>query len=633
MISAIDGTAGVGKTALAVYWAHQVAGHYPDGQLYVNLRGFDPAAPPMDPAEAICGFLDAYEIPAARIPAAPEAQGGLYRSFMVGKRALIVLDNARDAAQVRPLLPGSPSCLTIVTSRNQLTGLAVAYGAQPITVDLFTSGEAHDFLARRLGHERIEEAPGAAAELIDLCARLPLAISIVAARALRQPALPLATLASQLRDSASRLDELDSGDAATGVRPVLSWSYQNLNPEAARMLRLLSVHPGPDVSVPAAASLAGVPLAQARGALAELTHANMLNEHVPARFTFHDLLRAYAAEQAHATDTDTVRRRATHRMLDHYAHTAHAAAGLLKPGRKRLDLDCPQPGVVPELLAGYGGARRWFGVEHRVLLAGLAQAADEGFDAHAWQISWALQAFLDMLGRWRDQITTQEIALAASRRQGDFTGQIWAHRFLGLANIQMAFYDEAAVQLRKAVQLSEQRHDEKGLAGIYMDLTWMLNRQGRYREALAHVQQALDFFSGAGDRSGQARSLNSAAWCHAHLGNVQEAVALGEQALALHRELSEPQAKADVLDTLGYALYRDGRFNRAVGHFRHAVDLFRELGDRYYEADSLKHLGDACQAAGDLPSARDCWQRALAMLEELEHPDAEELPSRLRGVL
>jgi hypothetical protein len=302
IISAISGTAGIGKTALAVHWAHQVAPKFGDGQLYVNLRGYHPTGSPVSPAEAICGFLDALAVPVDRIPATLDAQAALYRSLLSGRRMLILLDNARDGAQVRPMLPGSPGCLVLVTSRSQLTGLAAAEGARLLTLEVLAIDEARALLARRLGNQKVTAEPAAVAELIALCAQLPLALNIAAAHAVASPAEPLLSLVAGLRDRRERLDALDAGEPASSVRAVLSWSYQNLSPQSARMFRLLGIHPGPDITACAAASLAGISSDQARRALAELTATHLLSGQPHGRFAFDDLLRAYAAEQATARD-------------------------------------------------------------------------------------------------------------------------------------------------------------------------------------------------------------------------------------------------------------------------------------------------------------------------------------------
>jgi DNA-binding XRE family transcriptional regulator len=394
VISAIDGSAGVGKTALAVHWAHQVAERFPGGQLHVDLRGFDPGCSPLPPSAAIRGFLDALGVPPAQIPASPEALTARYRSLLAGRRMLVLLDNARDASQVRPLLPAAPGCLVIVTSRTRLLSLVAAEGAHPLTLDLLTVAEARELLERRMGAKRFSRERGTADELIELCARLPLALNIVAARAAGEPCRSLAALAGQLRDARHRLDMLDTGDRVADVRAAFSWSCQHLAPLTARMFRLLGgVHPGPDISAPATASLAGVPLGQARRALAELAAARLVAEQPAGRFSLHDLLRAYAAEQAQAHESETERRAALHRMLDHYLHTTCRAALLLAPARDPLTLAVPQPGAVPEDLADYAQALSWLEAEHPVLLRAVATAAAAGLDTYAWQFPWGLSDF------------------------------------------------------------------------------------------------------------------------------------------------------------------------------------------------------------------------------------------------
>jgi DNA-binding SARP family transcriptional activator len=395
VISAIGGTAGVGKTTLALHWAHQVADQFPDGQLYVNLRGCGPSTVPVSPADAVRGFLDALGLSAEQIPADPDAQIGLYRSVLAGRRMLILLDDARDERQVRPLLPGSPCTVAMVTSRNQLAGLAAAQGACLLTLDVLCQAEAGELLDRRLGAGRVSAEPQATAELTEACARLPLALSIAAARAAARPGFPLAALAAELRDVRGRLDALDAGDAASSVRAAFSWSYHQLGELAARMFRLLSVHPGPDVTAAAAASLAGVPQPQARAALGELGRASLLAEHAPGRYAFHDLMRAYAAERARAEDGEAERRAAALRALDHYLHSARAAALRLYPVTDAIALPRRRPAVAPEAFTDNKQAWDWFAAEHRVLMSVISMAVSAGFDTYAWQIPWALTEFLD----------------------------------------------------------------------------------------------------------------------------------------------------------------------------------------------------------------------------------------------
>jgi DNA-binding SARP family transcriptional activator/Tfp pilus assembly protein PilF len=627
VISAVSGTAGVGKTALAVHWAHQVAARFPDGQLYVNLRGFDPVGPAVDPATAVRGFLDAFDVPAQSVPEDPQAQTAMYRSLLAGKRVLVVLDNARDVEQVRPLLPGAGGCMAIVTSRNQLTGLVATEGAHPVTLDLLTPAQARDLLARRLGADRVAREPDAVDAIIARCARLPLALAIAAARAATRADFPLAVLAAELRESTGALDALHSGDAATDVRAVFSWSYRTLSPPAARLLRLLGPHPGPDFAAPAAASLAGVPPGQARTLLAELTRTHLLTEHAPARFTFHDLLRAYASEQAHDVDTAEQRRAATHRMQDHYLHTAHTAALLLNPHRDPIALSPPRPGVTPEQLTDHQQALAWFTAELRVLLAVVNDATS--LDTHIWQLAWTLTTFLNRQGHWRDWAATWQAALAAAGRLADPFAQAVAHRGLGWAYNQLGRCEEATVQLQRALDLYDRAGDRVGHADIHLDLGRTLVRTGRNAAALDHAQQALQLYLAAGHRAGQALALNNIGWCHTLLGDHQHGLLTCQQALALHQELGNRDGAAGTWDSLGLVHHNLGQHAQATACYRIALDLYRELGDCYEQANTLTNLGDTHQATGHHAAARETWQRALTILDQLAHPDGDLVRARL----
>jgi DNA-binding SARP family transcriptional activator len=623
----VGGTAGVGKTTLAVHWAHRHAAGFPGGQLYVNLRGFGPADP-LRPAEALRILLDALAVPAAQIPATLDGRQSLYRSRLAGTKTLIVLDNAGGPDQVRPLLPGSPGCLVIVTSRNQLAGLIAADGAQAIVLDVLTSDEAHHVLARRLGPDRVAAEPAAAGELVRLCARLPLALAVTAARAAARPDFPLTTLAAELRDARGRLDALTTGEDATDVRAVFSWSYHQLSSPAARMFQLLGLHPGPDTTAPAAASLAGLDPGHARRLLRELTHAHLLTEHAPGRYTFHDLLRAYAAEQA-ATGPERTRHEAVGRMLDHYLHTAHTAARLMQPHRRAPALDPVSPGVTPEPLTNHQQALAWFEAEHRVLAAALALAADAGFNVHAWQLPCALASFLDWRGHWHEWAAAERAALAAAIRLGDKTAEAMARRGTAAACLKIGDHDEARIHLAECLGLYRQLGDRAGQAGVQQDLCWQAQQQGRYADGLGHAEQALDLFRELAHRAGQASALNSIGWCHAQLGNPLQARTFCRQALSLYRELGNRYCEAHIWDSLGYAELRLGHLGDAAECYQHALALVREAGDRFAEAETLTHLADVRQAAGHQEEARDAWRQSLAILDDLHHPDAEEVRAKL----
>jgi tetratricopeptide (TPR) repeat protein len=632
VISAISGTAGVGKTALAMHWAHRVAVRFPDGQLYANLRGFDPSGSVLDPAEAVRGFLDALGVPVERIPAGLDAQAGLYRSLLASKRVLVVLDNARDVEQVRPLLPGAPGCLVVVTSRNQLTGLVAGEGAHSLTVDLLSTVEARDLVARRLGTDRAAAEPDAVEEVIARCARLPLALAIACARAATRPGFPLAALAAELREASATLDALDDGDPASDVRAVFSWSYRALSTDAARLFRLLGLHPGPDLTAAAAASLAGIPPEQARTLLGELARARLLAEHTPGRYAFHDLLRAYAAEQAHAHDSADVRRAATQRMLDHYLHTAHSAALLLRPHWDPIAPAPPTPGIVPERLEGHDHALAWFTAEHPVLLAAVEQAAAAGFEAHTWQLAWAVTPFLLRRAYWAEQAVMQRAALDAARRAGDAVGQAYALQALALGEARSGRLDNADTHFRHALHLYADLADPNGQAHAHTCLALVAELEGRPDDVLEHALQALELFRGAGNRFWQANALNGVGSGHALLGNGHQALAYCTQALAVMQELGDREGQAGAWDSLGHAHRRLGDHAQAASCYQRAVDLHRVLGDRYYEADTLASLGDTHHAAGNPDDARSAWWQALGILDELGHPDADQLRAKLRHV-
>jgi DNA-binding SARP family transcriptional activator/tetratricopeptide (TPR) repeat protein len=627
-MAAIAGTAGIGKTALAVHWAHRVADRFPDGHLYVNLRGFDPSGSPLDPAEAVCGFLDALRVPPQQLPAGLDAQAGLYRSLLAGRRMLVLLDNARDADQVVPLLPGAAGCLVLVTSRDPLAGL-VAAGARPVALDLLDRDEAVRLLARRLGPDRVAADPDATGELVARCAGLPLALAIVAARAATHPEFPLAALAGQLREARDGLDGFDGGDTATDVRAVFSWSYRRLGAAAARLFRLLGLHPGPDAGVGAAASLAGVPVTRARAPLAELARAHLVTEHTPGRYAFHDLLRAYAAELAHGADSDADRRSAIHRLLDHYLHTARAADLLLYPHGEPIALASPRDGVAAERLTGPDQAMAWFTAERPALLAAIEEAARAGLLLHACQLAWTLDVFLQRRGHWHDRAATQRAALDAARRLGDRGAQARSHRNLGFADADLGRHDAAERHLNRALELSEAAGDLAGQAWAHYHRNLVYGLQGRDADALAAAQRALELFQAAGDQVGQASALTDVGWYHGRLGHHRQALAFCGQALALHQQLDNRAYQAHTWSCLGDTHHQLGDRPQAIDCQRRALALFRELGDRYGEAGTLAHLGGLHRDAGDLGAARDAWQQARAILGEFDQPAADQIRGRL----
>lgn len=629
VIVAIGGIAGVGKTTLAVHWAHQVAGQFPDGQLYANLRGFDPSGPPLPAETLVRDFLGACGLSPAHIPASHEARLALYRTALADKRMLIVLDNARDADQVQPLLPGSPSCFVLVTSRASLAGLAAAQGAQLLTLTLPPTDEARELLALRLGTGLVAAEPAAAGEVIRLCAGLPLALGIVAARGASCPGLSLAGLAAELAGEAGPLDALDTGASSSSVRGAFSWSYQGLADAAARLFRLLGIHPGPDVSAATGASLAGLAPRQVRSSLRELAQAGLIAEHTPGRFALHDLLRAYAAEKAQGQDAESSA--ALGRILDHYLRTGHAAALILYQHREVIRLPPERPGVAPETFEGYDQALAWFEVERPGLEAAIAAAAAAGLDQYAWQISWTLVDFLHWRGHWDSLIATQNIALAAAHRLKELAGAAAAHRSIARAYGERGDLRDASTHLGEALDLYRQLGDLGGQAHVHLGLGMTLDREGHHREALGHAGQSLRLHQSCGNQAGEADALNAIGWCHAQLREHEQAFHHSRQALTLHQVLGNRLGEAHTWDTLGYIHQHCGEHAAAVSRYRSAISLFQDLGNTHYTAIVLTHLGEAYREIGNTAGARDAWQQALSLFRDLGHAEAADVQAKLDG--
>jgi tetratricopeptide (TPR) repeat protein len=402
-----------------------------------------------------------------------------------------------------------------------------------------------------------------------------------------------------------------------------------LTPDAVRLFRLLGLHPGPDISVAAAASLAGLPPPRQRRPSSELVRAHLVDERSAGRYALHDLLRAYATEQALHTDPDGDRRAAVHRVLDHYLHTAYSAQQLLDQKRDPIVLDPAQPGVTEEHLADRQQALAWFGAEHLVLLAAVNRAASDGFDVHTWQLSWALTPYLDRRGHWADLAAIYRTTLEAVRRLADPARQAHTHRSLARAYVRLGRYDDANPQYRNAVQLYREVGDIVGQAHTHMNLSEVFEHQGRPQDALDQAQKALDLYAAAGKRDRRAVALNSVGWYHTLLGDHDKALAYCQQALATLQEIGDHHAEASTWDSLGHAYHHLGQHDDAVACYHKALALFQSLADRYSEPAVLNHLGDTHHAAGDLDATRTAWQQALTILDDLGHPDAD----RVRGKL
>jgi tetratricopeptide (TPR) repeat protein len=587
VISAVSGTAGVGKTALALHWAHRVADRFPDGQLYVNLRGYDPDGP-VRPDRALAAFLRDLGVPAAEVPHQLAERAARYRTLLAGRRLLVVLDNARSVDQVRDLLPGTPSCPVLVTSRDRLAGLVARHGAHRIDLDLLPAADAVALL-RALAGERIDAEPAAAAALAARCARLPLALRVAAELAAARPATSLAALVAELGDPQRSLDVLDAGgDEHTAVRAVFSWSYRHLSAGTARAFRLLGLHPGVDIAVPAAASLTGLPPRQAARALADLTRAHLLTEHAPGRFSFHDLLRAYAADRA-ARDSEDGRRAALTRLFDHYLHTAATAMDALAPAerdrRPRVQAAVP---AMPDPRT----ARTWLDAEAANLLAVAVYADEHNWPGLTHQLAATASRYLGDRSNVNDILALHRRAVHAARRDGDRSAETRSLSNLGGAHARAGEYEEALGHHRRALAMCREDGDRRGEAYGLMHIGMLNHRNGRHESGLDHLHRALMLFHEIGEHLGEAGTL-------ANLGAVYE---------------------------------RTGRYHEAIDHLLRAVALVREVGDALLETIALANLGHVCGRLGRHQEALTRLQQAHALSRDTSHPSAEGFTLDLLGV-
>lgn len=610
-IAAIVGMGGIGKTWLAMHWAYLNADRFPDGQLYVNLRGFDPSGTPVEPAVAVRGFLDSLGMPPDSIPSDPETQVALYRSLIADKRMLILLDNARDSSQIIPLLPGSTSCTVLITSRNHLTGLVTTHGARPLTLTMLNDFEAHELLTRRLGRERVEADPCAVAELVGYCAGLPLALGIVAAHADTHSDLSLSELAAELGETSARLDVLDGGELTSNLRAALSWSYQALEPEAAEVFGLLSLAPGPDIGLPAASVLTGLSPGRFTVLVRQLSNAHLVQRHSATRYRMHDLIRLYATEYAAGVGTAALRR-----LISFYIQASHTGERLLYPDRMPIEIEKVAHDAIPAFVDDTS-ILTWFDEELPCLLAAQTTASQHGWHSFVWQLAWTLHGYLWRRGHLREQLATWDAGLAAAAQLGDPVMHGVAHRLLGQACARAGMLTKASGHLNQALDLAKQCGDRHGEARAHHDLTWVWRRTDD-QLALNHASEALRLFRTLGNPVWEAEALNMMGWHQAQLGQYHQARSSCERALLLFRLHANRQGQAFALDCLGSIAYRCAEHELALSCFRRSLELFCDLGARYYEADVLDHLGLAHAALGNEAEARLAWQRALA-LNHLQH--------------
>ncbi|GID32279.1 AfsR/SARP family transcriptional regulator [Paractinoplanes brasiliensis] len=630
-VLAIDGIPGIGKTAMAIRLAHQLKDAYPDGQLYVDLQGFDPGQAALSPAEALQGFLNALGVPDAEIPASHHARPGLYRSVLAGRRVLLVLDNARDVEQVRPLLPGAPGCLVLVTSRKRLTGLSTANGAHLLTLDVLSVEDARTFLSSRIGAARTAAEPVAVNEIVERCGRLPLALAVVAARALIHADYRLSDIARGLRDAQGSLDGFAGDDMGNDLRAIFSWSYRMLGAAAARMFRLLSLHPGPDVTVPAMASLAGVSRAEARTLAGELVRTGLLAEHQPSRFATHDLIRAYAHELVGLHEDDNDREQAFHRLVGHYRQTAYAADLLLGP---TIAVHPPEPvdAVTTARLATATDAMEWFSAERLVLKAVVQREIDEKRAGSAWRLVLSVQRLCHREGWWYDWTALAGTCLRAATEAGDDLGRAHMLRSLSGPEIELGDLTAAARHLGQSLELFDRLGLRREQSLVYRNLGQVSVHRKEYAEAVGYFESALRVAESLGELSDQVNVLSCLAGAHGRQGDFVTGMDLADRALSIAEALGNPSAQALGHETRAEICLFRGDLRASLASRKRAAELFRQAGWRMNAAGCLHSLGESALALGDRAAARAAWVEALDLLRHLHVPDVAKVQESLAGL-
>ncbi|MBF9128418.1 tetratricopeptide repeat protein [Plantactinospora sp. S1510] len=636
VISAVSGTAGVGKTALAVHWAHRVADRFPDGQLYVNLRGYDPEQP-MPPTDALARLLTSLRVSGAEIPIDIDERAARYRTQLAGQRMLIVLDNAATVEQVRPLLPGTPSCAVVVTSRDRLAGLVARDGARRVDLDLLPLSDAVALLTQLVG-SRAETEPEAVATLANLCARLPLALRVAAERAAAHPAATLAELTAELADRQRRLELMDAdGDPRAAVTTVFSWSLQHLPPPVARTFRLLGLHPGADFDEYAAAALAGTDPASARSQLDVLARAHLVHPVATGRYGMHDLLRAYATRLAVTHETDAGRRTALGRLFDAYLGTVRAATELLDltDTRWRPRVDAPATSGRP--LAGPEVARAWLDTELPNLAAlathggagGVGSASSTGsagsaggWPAHTIDLSALLYRYLDG-GHYADALTIHSQAYRAAELTGDEAGRAYALLGIGVTHLHMCQYERAVDHLQRALTVTEQADDRTQQARVLTVLGNLERLRGRPEPAAGYLDRAMNLARSTGDDAQQGLALSNLGTVDAQRGRYEPAVGHFERAAALLGRSGNRLGEATALTNLGLAEQRLSRYEAAAEHLRQALTVFRQLGHRQGQANSLDNLGSVHLSLGQPDRAVEYFTEALGLCREIDDREVQ----------
>ncbi|GAB2831111.1 AfsR/SARP family transcriptional regulator [Lentzea nigeriaca] len=592
----ITGTGGVGKTSLAVHWAHRAAERFPDGQLYVNLHGFGPSGAALSPGDALLRFLSALDVPRAKVPHDLAGQSALLRDALADKRVLMLLDNATDADQIEPLLPRTPNTHVVVTSR---TALKPPHRARSLPLGLLPPDDARELLASRIGRDRAQAEPEAVDTVVHRCARLPLALAVAGARAATQPEFPLAALADELAD----LDAFaDDDDVTADLRSVFSHSCKALSPPALRLFRLLGLMPGPDISLAGAASLAGLALPDTEALLAELARANLIDEPEPGRFTCHDLLRDYAAELALPEE----RAEALTRLLDHLALTSVEAAVVFTPSRHRPSTPEPAEGVIVTRFSTHDEALVWLMAEHPTLMA----AMPHGTPTQTWLMGWSLADVLDRQAHYGDLLTSQQLAIAALEHLDDTDALGRTLINLGRGLGRMGRLDESRAVFEQALGVYE--GNPAGQAGVLLNIA-MLCPDDRIDEALEYTRRGLALYEECGDEYGQANALTGLAWGYGRIGEYATAVEYAERVMPMWEAMGHIIGQGETWDNLGTGYYGLGDYERAAHAFTQSSAYFRVGGDLPLEAAAYEQLGDSHLAAGDAEQARRAWQKSFEL--------------------
>lgn len=616
-ICAIIGTAGVGKTSLALHWAHKVQTRFPDGELYVNLRGYDTGTP-VSPAEALEGFLRALDVPPTAIPTNLEARSALYRTLMAGRRALIVADNAASVRQVRPLLPGTGESLVMVTSRSRLSGLMTRDGAQRLELGLLTQAQAIDLVQATTVDYRRGDDPSEVAELVGLCARLPLALCIAAERAAARPLLPLRELIADLHSESSLWQALstDGDEDADAVRSVFAWSYRALSASAARLFRLLGLHPGPEFSTPAAAALHAQPDTPVAGLLDVLVGAHLLEQTAPDRYQFHDLLRAYAADQAHDGDPDEARK-AIERVTSWYLHSAAAAAAAIQTFYPPIPLPTSPPSVNPLYFSTAKAATGWYHAE-RVNLRAAAQAATEtGLNQTAWQLPAVLEPIYGLYGPFDDWIAMGQLGLAAARHLDNRHAQGHMLACLGVAATLSRHLVEAEHHLREALDLLRDTGDQRAELNCVNSLGWVYFRQRRLTEAISQFRAARPLADALGDGSWEAALLNSLARAWVEAGDTETAIDLAHRALHTYQGLgADRRLQFGQFMVLARAYCEQGHTSQAASALDGADRIATDLDSTIFTAELLLRRAHLHAALHHYDEALTFFQRAALAYRE-----------------